>query len=109
MSEGSHGGRPRSWLAVAIVFGGFVIGGVGLTIGPSWPMFYAGVAVVVVGGIVCLAFGVFTDVVVDEPRVIPEITDYSLLGGQSDKRRGGQQGETLDKPTRSDPEQTPHG
>jgi hypothetical protein len=106
---GSHGGRPKSWLAVAITVIGFTIGGVALTIGPNWIVFWVGAAIVLVGGLVGMAVGIFSDVVLDEPRVIPEIADISLFGGQSDKRRGGPYGETVDKPTKSDTQSPPHG
>jgi hypothetical protein len=68
MSTGSHAGRPKSWIAVAIIFVGFLVGGVGLTIGPDWIVFGAGAAVAVIGGIIALAVDIMTDVVVDEPR-----------------------------------------
>lgn len=29
-SHGSHAGRPSSWIAVTIIFAGFVVGGVAL-------------------------------------------------------------------------------
>lgn len=35
MSTGSHAGRPKSWVAVSIIFIGFVIGGVGIVMGPT--------------------------------------------------------------------------
>ncbi|WP_067467552.1 HGxxPAAW family protein [Actinomadura macra] len=68
MSTGSHAGRPKSWIAVAIIFIGFAIGGVGLVMGPDWIVFGAGAAVTVIGGIIALAVDIMTDVVVDEPR-----------------------------------------
>ncbi|MDL4817104.1 HGxxPAAW family protein [Actinomadura opuntiae] len=68
MSTGSHAGRPKSWVAVAIIFVGFVIGGVGIAMGPDWIVFGAGAAVAVIGGIIALAVDIMTDVVVDEPR-----------------------------------------
>lgn len=108
-SHGSHAGRPSSWVAVTIIFIGFVLGGVALVIGPNWIMFWAGVAVIAVGGVVSAAVHVFSDVVVDAPRVIPEIVDYSLFGKSTDKRRGGLAGETLEAPTRTDTQQMPHG
>lgn len=68
MSTGSHAGRPKSWVAVAIIFVGFVVGGVGLVMGPDWIVFGVGAAVTVIGGIFALAADIMTDVVVDEPR-----------------------------------------
>lgn len=69
MSTGSHAGRPKSWVAVSIIFIGFVIGGVGIVMGPDWIVFGIGAAVTVLGGIIALAVDIMTDVVVDEPRV----------------------------------------
>ncbi|MBC6456785.1 HGxxPAAW family protein [Actinomadura sp. HBU206391] len=109
MARGSHGGRPSSWIAVGVIILGFTIGGAGLTMGPSWPIFWVGVAVTVVGGLMALAADVFADVVLDETRVVPEIVDYSAIGGPGEQRRGGPYGETTDKPTRREPEEFPHG
>lgn len=67
MSTGSHAGRPKSWVAVAIIFVGFVVGGVGITLGPDWIVFGVGSAVVVIGGIIALAVDIMSDVVADEP------------------------------------------
>lgn len=109
MPEGSHAGRPSSWIAVGIIFAGFVVGAVALCLGPMWIMFGVGVAIVVVGFLVSWTVRLFGDVVVDAPRVIPEIVDYSLFGTRSAKRRGGDQGEVLDTPVSTDTEETPHG
>ncbi|GAA1592636.1 hypothetical protein GCM10009678_88520 [Actinomadura kijaniata] len=108
-SLGSHAGRPSSWVAVTIIFIGFALGGVALCLGPNWVLFWAGVAVIAVGFVVSAVVHVFSDVVVDAPRVIPEIVDYSLFGKRTDKRRGGPAGETLDKPVKTDTQHTPHG
>ncbi|MEV4242311.1 HGxxPAAW family protein [Streptosporangium canum] len=64
----SHAGRASSWLAVTVITLGFAIGGVGLCLGPMWPLFWMGAAVCVLGGILLLAFQVFRDVVLDAPR-----------------------------------------
>ncbi|MEU5877343.1 HGxxPAAW family protein [Spirillospora sp. NPDC047279] len=106
---GSHAGRPSSWVAVTVVFIGFVIGGVALCIGPNWIVFWIGAAVVALGGVLMGAVHIFSDVVVDAPREIPEIVDYSLFGKRTDRRRGGLAGETLNKPIATDTHQTPHG
>jgi hypothetical protein len=70
MADSSHGGRASSWLAVAVMLVGFVIGGLGLVIGPAWALFWVGVAVAAVGGVLALAVGIFSDVVIYEPRDI---------------------------------------
>jgi hypothetical protein len=106
---GTHGGRPTSWAAVGVTLTGFVLGGVALCLGPNWLLFWVGVAIVMLGGLLGMAVGIFSDVVLDEPRVIPEVVNYSLFGAQSDKRRGGPYGERSTLPRTSDPESKPHG
>ncbi|MGP4026565.1 HGxxPAAW family protein [Actinomadura sp. 3N407] len=108
-SHGSHAGRPSSWLAVGIIFAGFVVGGVALCLGPMWIMFWVGAGIIAAGLLVSWLVHLFSDVVVDAPRVIPEIVDYSLFGSRSAKRRGGRAGEVLDSPVATDPQETPHG
>lgn len=73
MSSGSHAGRAKSWVAVTVIFIGFAVGGVALCVGPNWPMFWGGAAVVLLGGVVAFLVDIMTDVVVDEPRqqVVP--------------------------------------
>jgi len=46
-----HGNTPAAWTGVAIVLVGFVVAGVGLVL-TSWPMFWVGVALGPVGGVV---------------------------------------------------------
>ncbi len=108
-SHGSHAGRPASWIAVGIIFIGFVVGGVALCLGPMWIMFWVGAGIIVAGLAVSWMVHLFSDVVVDAPRVIPEIVDYSVFGSRSAKRRGGTAGESLDSPVATDPQQAPHG
>ncbi|MFS2292043.1 MAG: hypothetical protein FWJ90_04995 [Actinomadura sp.] len=108
-SRGSHTGRPGSWIAVGIIFIGFVVGGVALCLGPMWIMFWVGAGIIVAGLAVSWMVHLFSDVVVDAPRVIPEIVDYSVFGSRTAKRRGGPTGETLDSPIATDPQQAPHG
>ncbi|HEX6471181.1 MAG TPA: HGxxPAAW family protein [Streptosporangiaceae bacterium] len=67
VKEGSHAGRPRSWFAVGVMLVGFALGGVGLVVGPSWPLFWAGVAIAAVGGFLALAVGILSDVIVYSP------------------------------------------
>jgi hypothetical protein len=54
-------GRAVSWVAVSIVMAGFVVGGLGLVIGPSWVAFWVGVGMAVVGGLLALATNIFED------------------------------------------------
>lgn len=65
---GSHGGRASSWLAVAVALAGFIVSGSGM-IAESWLLIWVGVGLVVVGGILALVFDIFSDVVIDAPRV----------------------------------------
>ncbi|REE98467.1 HGxxPAAW family protein [Thermomonospora umbrina] len=106
---GSHGGQPKSWVSVVVTLVGFALGGIALCLGPNWFLFWAGAAIVMLGGLLGMAFGIFADVVLDEPRVLPEIVNYSLFGSRSNKRRGGRYGEMSELPRVSDPEHKPHG
>ncbi len=56
-----HHGRPISWAAVTIVTVGFVAGGLGLVLGPTWWLFWVGAGLVAAGGIVALGCGIFDD------------------------------------------------
>lgn len=73
MADGSHVGRPSSWIAVGVMVAGFTIGGLGLVFGPTWWVFWTGGAIVMIGGVLALAVGVFSDVVVDPPRDIAAV------------------------------------
>jgi hypothetical protein len=48
-----HGNTPAAWTGVGIVLVGFVVAGLGLVL-MSWPLFWVGVALGPVGGIVGL-------------------------------------------------------
>jgi hypothetical protein len=68
MAEGSHAGRLSSWLAVVIIWIGFIAGGLSLVIGHVWWLFWLGVAIAVLGGVIGLSVGIFGDVILDVPR-----------------------------------------
>ncbi|MFF5262332.1 HGxxPAAW family protein [Actinomadura viridis] len=68
MSTGSHAGRPKSWVAVAVIFIGFTVGGVALTLGPNWPVFWAGAVIIALGGVLSWVVDIMSDVIVDEPQ-----------------------------------------
>lgn len=51
MSAGNHGSTPAAWTLVVLVTLGFIVSTVGLVIG-QWPVFWVGVAIVALGGIV---------------------------------------------------------
>ena len=48
-----HGNTPAAWTGVGIVLVGFVVAGLGLVL-MSWPLFWVGVALGPIGGIVGL-------------------------------------------------------
>jgi len=54
-------GRPVSWIAVTVMVLGFVIGGLGLVLGPTWWLFWTGAGVTVAGGIFAWAIGIMED------------------------------------------------
>ncbi|MBA9008037.1 MULTISPECIES: HGxxPAAW family protein [Thermomonospora] len=66
--SGSHGGRPSSWLVVAVSLLGFVVGGWALCVGPNWTLFGVGAGLVVLSGVLGLAVGIMSDVVLAENR-----------------------------------------
>ncbi|MCW2901412.1 MAG: hypothetical protein JWO67_3677 [Streptosporangiaceae bacterium] len=66
MSSNSHAGRPASWVAVAMMLIGFVLGGAALPMGPNWLIFWIGAGIVVVGGVMALAVDIMSDVVLEE-------------------------------------------
>ncbi len=57
----AHHGRPTSWIAVVIILAGFLAGGLGLVIGPTWWLFWAGTGLAGLGGILALGTGIFND------------------------------------------------
>jgi hypothetical protein len=57
----SFHGRPVSWVAVSLMMAGFLAGGLGLVLGPTWWLFWAGGALVVVGGLLALGTHIFED------------------------------------------------
>jgi hypothetical protein len=54
-------GRTVSWVAVSIIMAGFLIGGLGLVLGPTWWLFWVGVAAVIIGGLLALGTNIFDD------------------------------------------------
>jgi len=57
----SHHGRPVSWVAVGLMMAAFLVGGLGLILGPIWWLFWVGVGMCVVGGLLALATHIFDD------------------------------------------------
>jgi hypothetical protein len=54
-------GRPVSWVAVSIITLGFVAGGLGLVLGPTWWAFWLGAGLAVVGLLLAVAINTFDD------------------------------------------------
>ncbi|WP_433379015.1 HGxxPAAW family protein [Streptosporangium sp. CA-115845] len=52
-----------------IILLGFTVGGVALCLGPNWMFFWIGAGIVAIGGVVALAVDIFSDVIIDAPRV----------------------------------------
>ena len=61
LAQRSHHGRPVSWVAVSIMMAAFLVGGLGLVLGPAWWLFWAGAAMCAVGGLLALATNIFED------------------------------------------------
>jgi hypothetical protein len=62
MATSHHGSTPAAWTAVTLILIAFLVGGIGLVAG-SWVVFWAGVALGVVGlvvGMVMQAMGMGT-------------------------------------------------
>jgi hypothetical protein len=57
----SHHGRPVSWVAVGLMMAAFLVGGLGLILGPTWWLFWVGVGMCAVGGLLALATHIFED------------------------------------------------
>jgi hypothetical protein len=68
-SGGGHGASMRSWLVCLVIVAGFVVGGLALVFW-NWPVFWAGVGIVVVGSLMGWAV-----------NIMDEVTEYG--GGHS--------------------------
>ncbi|GAA4607132.1 hypothetical protein GCM10023195_26740 [Actinoallomurus liliacearum] len=102
MAGSSHGGRLSSWVAVVVMWIGFGVGGVAMVSGPSWWLFWTGVGIVAVGGVIGLIVRIFDDVIIDAPRIISEEAHPAVLHA----RAAGIEGPA----TATDPQTThPHG
>jgi hypothetical protein len=51
MAAGHHGSTPAAWTAVCLALIAFLVGGIGL-VAASWPVFWAGVALLAVSLVV---------------------------------------------------------
>ena len=54
-------GSPKSWVAVAVITVGFIVGGVALVPHPTWWAFWLGVGIAVVGCLMTAFAKTFTD------------------------------------------------
>jgi hypothetical protein len=61
----SYHGRPSSWVAVSLITAGFLTGGLALIFGPhwgpTWPVFWVGAGLTVIGGLLALMTDIFED------------------------------------------------
>lgn len=54
----NHGNTPAAWTAVVVGLLGFVVGAIGLMLDPiSYPVFWVGVAITVVAGVLFAVMG----------------------------------------------------
>jgi hypothetical protein len=81
MAQNSHAGRASSWLAVVVMWIGFIVGGIAFVPHLRWWLFWVGVGIVAVGGIIAAAVHIFDDVIMDGPREAPEERHHSELAG----------------------------
>ncbi|MBS43130.1 MAG: hypothetical protein CMH83_08240 [Nocardioides sp.] len=52
----NHGNTPAAWTAVVVGLAGFIVGGAGLMFSPiSYPVFWVGVALLVISGVLYVA------------------------------------------------------
>jgi len=58
--EAFHG-RPTSWVTSTVIVIGFIVGGIGLCVGPAWWLFWTGTGIVVLGAL----FGAATHILDD--------------------------------------------
>jgi hypothetical protein len=57
----AYHGRAVSWVAVSIIIVGFLCGGLGLIIGPTWWAFWLGLGLAVLGLLISMATNIFED------------------------------------------------
>jgi hypothetical protein len=63
MAHAHYSGKPISWIAVIVTTIGFIVGGAGMAIvgHPVWWVFWTGVGIVVIGGIITLSAKTFAE------------------------------------------------
>ena len=71
-NAGGHGAKLGSWLACLVMMVGFTMGGIALVFW-NWPVFWVGVGIFVLGGVIARAVNIMDDV-----------TEYGGGGGGHD-------------------------
>lgn len=59
--EVQHHGKPLSWIAITVIFIGFLIGGIAMVPHPTWWAFWLGAGIAAVGCIMTLFAHTFSD------------------------------------------------
>lgn len=54
-------GKPMSWVAIAVIVIGFLVGGIAMVPHPTWWAFWLGVGIAVVGCVMTLFSKTFSD------------------------------------------------
>jgi hypothetical protein len=57
----SFHGRTVSWVAVSLIMVAFLVGGLALTLGPIWWLFWAALGLAVIGLLMSAGIGIFDD------------------------------------------------
>jgi hypothetical protein len=57
----AYHGRMISWVGATLIVIGFLAGGIGLIVGPTWWLFWVGAGITVVGGLIGLASNIMDD------------------------------------------------
>jgi hypothetical protein len=57
----SYHGRTVSWVAVTIICAAFLAGGLALSVGPIWWLFWVGLGVAALGALLAVSTGIFDD------------------------------------------------
>lgn len=87
-ASSSHRGRLSSWVAVAVLIAGFVAVGAGIIAGPPWIVLIIGLVLLAVGGIMAYVVDLWRDVVLTEPRKLPEEPHRTpRSGAEADEER----------------------
>jgi hypothetical protein len=57
----SFHGRAVSWVAVSVILVAFLVGGLALVFGPTWWLFWVGIGIAVLGGLLAVSTGITDD------------------------------------------------